>query len=609
MTGEAFHFQVDLRGMIRVLSESLYTTPRVFVRELLQNASDAIAARTALGQPFAARIRFELTPPSRETPATLTIADTGVGLTEAEVHRFLATIGSSSKRLADGRASQDFIGAFGIGLLSCFMVADEIVVLTQSAKPNEPACEWRGRSDGTYTLRTIATRLEPGTQVILRARADAGEWFEPTTLKDAIQHYGGLLPVPIDLITPGGTSPMNQHTRPWRERFADDAARRKAYLALGREVFEERAIDAIELTGDGIEGLAFVSATAGSAKRQKSHRVYLKGMLLTEDGDGLVPDWAFFVRVLVNTTDLSPAASREAFREDEKLAAAREAITDSLRSYLFDLAESDPAKLRKLVATHLVAIKSLAAADDEALLVFAPVLPFETTQGTLTLTELAARTDQVRYVRSSDEFQQVAAVVTAMDLCVINAGHQFDQELIERFAMRQPSLDIQPVEVADLLHTLQPTTDADAAKFDRLEGVARQALASFRCGVIVRRFEPPELPALYSIDGRERFKRDVERTKSNADALWTDVLGGIEDAMPQGRSQICFNADNPLVAKLASLSLRSGDDGLTRRAIEVLYVQALLLGHHPLAAAEHRILSGGLIDLIDRAANAQGSKS
>ena len=126
-------FQVDLRGMVDLLSRNLYSGPRVYVRELLQNCVDAISARRELDPQAPARISFTI------EGNTLTCADTGIGLTEQEAGTLLSTIGASSKRDELGLARSDFLGQFGIGLLSCFMVSPEIDVRSRSAKrPQRP---------------------------------------------------------------------------------------------------------------------------------------------------------------------------------------------------------------------------------------------------------------------------------------------------------------------------------------------------------------------------------------------------------------------------------------------------------------------------------------
>ncbi|TGA81909.1 ATP-binding protein, partial [Streptomyces palmae] len=155
-------FQVDLRGLVDLLSHHLYSSPRVYLRELLQNAVDALTARHGV-EPAAPADAFGIR--LYADGSLVRVEDDGVGLTEADVHTFLATIGRSSKRATADPAAEpirgwgrlaeergDFIGQFGIGLLSCFLVADEIHVLSRSARtPDAPAVEWRGRGDGSYT--------------------------------------------------------------------------------------------------------------------------------------------------------------------------------------------------------------------------------------------------------------------------------------------------------------------------------------------------------------------------------------------------------------------------------------------------------------------------
>ena len=142
------NFQVNLGGVIRLLSDHLYGGPEVFIRELLQNSIDAITARRKIDASYSGRIRVEVITSDRGN--TVCVEDDGIGLTESEVHQFLATIGESSK---SGDLSRgDFIGQFGIGLLSAFVVSDEITVLTQSARDSAQPVQWTGRANGTYAV-------------------------------------------------------------------------------------------------------------------------------------------------------------------------------------------------------------------------------------------------------------------------------------------------------------------------------------------------------------------------------------------------------------------------------------------------------------------------
>ncbi|MDX6758489.1 ATP-binding protein, partial [Streptomyces sp. F8] len=212
-------FQVDLRGLVDLLSHHLYSSPRVYVRELLQNAVDAVTARQAVDPGAPVRIRLSA------SGGRVTIEDSGIGLTAAEAHSFLATIGRSSKRAGgDGLHDQaleatrsEFLGQFGIGLLACFVVARQIRVVTRSARdPQAAPVEWLAADDGSYTVRELphAARPEPGTTVVLEARPGAAEWTVPAKVEELARDFGSLLPYDITFEDGEGGGPRPVTDRP-----------------------------------------------------------------------------------------------------------------------------------------------------------------------------------------------------------------------------------------------------------------------------------------------------------------------------------------------------------------------------------------------------------
>ena len=124
-------FRVDLHGVVDLLSSAIYSSPRVFLRELIQNAADAITAR-AQRDPAYITAGIRISPLDVAAPDTFSITDDGVGLTPDEVERFLATVGSSSKRDLFDLPRSDFLGRFGIDMLNALMVAATIEIETRS---------------------------------------------------------------------------------------------------------------------------------------------------------------------------------------------------------------------------------------------------------------------------------------------------------------------------------------------------------------------------------------------------------------------------------------------------------------------------------------------
>ena len=188
------YFQVNLGRMLDALSNHLYKNPDVFLRELLQNGVDTVTLRQE-EQPdwTGGKITITVEPGRR-----LIFRENGAGLSEEGIHRFLAVIGQSSKtELVNGRIPEDYIGRFGIGLLSCFMVSDSIVVHTRPAAGGVTHV-WTGLPDSTYTLEPLE-ECPAGTAVILTAKSGMEHYFHPRKAAELVRYCGLAPPVPVYL--------------------------------------------------------------------------------------------------------------------------------------------------------------------------------------------------------------------------------------------------------------------------------------------------------------------------------------------------------------------------------------------------------------------------
>jgi len=595
-------FQVDLGGIIDLLSNHLYSGPEVFLRELLQNAVDAITARVQLNPTHQGSVQLEVIKGKAGMRSTLIVDDNGIGLTAEEIHQFLSTIGRSSKREAIMR--EDFIGQFGIGLLSCFVVADEITVITRSARPDQPTVEWKGRADGTYSLRTLEREFEPGTQVYLQAKPGMEQMFEADFVYDTVKRFGGHLPIPVS-VNVGESKRQINEPPPWLRRYRTDKEQRTAYLEYGEEMFGTHFFDAIplhSLVGE-IDGIAFVLPHTASLAAKQTHRVYLKHMLLSEQADDLLPDWAFFVKCVVNAQDLRPTASRESFYDDERLAQARDNLGQALRDYLVRLAKTDRDRLDELIMLHFLAIKSLAVEDDEFFEMFIDYLPFETSLGTMTLADYLNENPSVKFVPAVDQFRQVAAVAAAQGICLINGGYVHDTRLLEKLRDVFPDRTVERMDVSDLTDSFEEVSlEENEAAFDLLTQ-ADHVLRPYGCEAELRNFRPEQLPTLYTISSEAGFRRSIQRTRDEVDDAWAGVLDGLAASRgPVVSAQLCLNYRNRLIRRLAALK----DVPLVRKVIEMLYVQALLLGHYPLRANELNLMGDGLMGLIELVIDRKG---
>jgi molecular chaperone HtpG len=594
---DSYTFQVDLRGLVDLLSQHLYSSPRVYVRELLQNAVDATTARIQDDEgPYDTGIRITI------DEAGLEIRDHGIGLTEAEAHLFLATIGNSSKRDDLEGARREFLGQFGIGLLACFTVADQIRVVTRSAKdPGATAVEWLAGSDGRYSVRVLDGDAQaftgPGTTVRLTPRPGAERWFAPQLVAELARDYGALLPYEVTVESVAGCTRTTETPAVWDRRYASDRDRKAALLEYASESLGFTPLDVIDLDVPlaGIRGAGFVFPQPASPAEGSRHRVYLKGMLLSDAASGLLPDWAFFVRCVIDTDALRPTASRESLYEDETLGAVRENLGGQVRDWLTRLAAEDPARLDAFLNVHALGVRDLARHDRELLRIMLPHLKFETTDGEVALAEFARAHPTMYLAPAVEEFRQVAAIASAQGIGVVNGGYTYTSELVTQLPELLPGVIVETLDAAVISAALDPVTPGDELTMAGFLAKAREILDPLGCDVILRAFHPVSVPALYLDSRAARAERTRVEIAADADDLWAEILGSLKSSAP--RAQLALNHHNPVVRRLAVI----GDRQLLTAAVESMYGQALLMTHRPLRPADSALLNRAFGDLLRHA--------
>ena len=595
----ADRFQVDLAGMVDLLSRHLYSGPQVYVRELIQNAVDAVTARRASEAGAPARIRIRAGTDARGA-ATLELSDTGIGLTAAEATELLATIGRSSKRdAALGLGRAEFIGQFGIGMLAAFMVADRILVRSRSVRAGEPPIRWEGRAEGTFTVEELASDHpeapeEPGTTVLLTARADSAHWLAHETVLGLAREYASLLPFDVAVQVPvDGQDPawlrITEPELPWRRAHAGERERSAAIVDYCERTlgFTPLAWIDLDLPIAGASGLAFLLPQAVSPG-SGHHRVYLKRMLLGPRIDRVLPEWAFFTRAVIDAEALSPTASREQLHDDEVLLAVREALGAQVKAWVRETLSEPGALARRVLEVHHLALRALAVTDPEMLDLVAEVLPFETSDGPLTLRDVADR-GEVVYTSTTEAYRRVAAVARAQGLVVVNAGYVYDADLLMRLGVR-PGWRVRELRSSDLVQVLSvPTLEREFATADAVAR-ARNLLEDDDCEVIVRGFAPPGVPAILLRDAEGEHRRELDREREQQPGLWGGLLDGFAEERRRRTRTLVLNDECEVARRLLAAPAGPVFDA----GLRSLYLSAVMLAGEGLRASETSAFSGAL---------------
>lgn len=394
LPGSSYSTEVNLNGLIEVLSKHLYSTPVVAVRELVQNGHDAIVRRR-IEQPDAPKdnaIRVV----ADVAKSTITISDTGAGLTESEIHGFLATVGVGYTRML--RQQDDntgLIGMFGLGFLSAFVLAKEVTVLTTSWQTPDQSWKYHSTDGQKYTV-TPHQASEPGTQVILTLKEEYSHLASNNLLNRVLSRYCILLHEPV--YVGDASEPVNKLQPPWREETPDGVTMHRALVQRKNLAFAAQfessfePICTIPVVPAGMSdavGILWIQdgATYGTSDN-RNLSLFLRGMLLDDEARELLPPWAGFIGGVIESSKLTPTASREDLQRDETWVAVQEALKEALISGLSDLAQNQPEIWRRVLMRHNEALLGAALCDDRLFDLLKDRLQVPTSKGALLAKDL-----------------------------------------------------------------------------------------------------------------------------------------------------------------------------------------------------------------------------
>ncbi|EAC9100825.1 HSP90 family protein [Listeria monocytogenes] len=599
MENYSHRFQVNLAGMIDILSNHLYDEKDVYIRELLQNATDAIRARKKIDSTLEGKIHASLTGDNNEK--TLIVEDNGIGLTEDEVHAFLATIANSSKgeKNFDGESSNDFIGRFGIGLLSCFIVSDEIVMISTSQKDGGTT-EWRGKADGTYSVRKIETDTrEPGTQVYLRLRAgleDHPECEDVEYLINTLKKYGASLESNIIVEMNGLEEEINSWTKKFSDKETLSTLSREQIIQYGEYILGTHFQDyfLIENESGRTFGIAYMIPHAVQMNAIRKNTVFLNKMFVTSEANNILPDWSFFAKCVIWTDELQPVASREAFYKNERLTSVASELGVALKKGIETLPEE---ALMKLLATHYLGFKALASEDAPFLKLIYPYLPVRTLNGEEKLGDIIAKNDVIYYTYSVDDFRQIKDIARSSGMTLINGGYSYDSPILAQLSYFVEGTEFVLIEPEEMTNKLRPMTVSEEQAYQPILTEMNSMMAEFDTDVLIKHFEPKDLPIIFIHSTATQELRELERAVEETNSVFSDILESIQkEQEPAPLAHLYLNLDNELIKRLFTSGKTVKELSVI---VNVLYIQALLLGHYPLKRKEMVLMNQNMLRILE----------
>lgn len=371
---QTLSFQAEVAQLLHLVTHSLYSNKEIFLRELISNASDACDKLRfeALNQPglYEDAPKLEVRVSFDKDARTLTIADTGIGLSQQEAIDNLGTIAKSGTRefmnrlSGDQKADAQLIGQFGVGFYSGFIVADRITVESRRAglKPEE-GVRWVSGGAGDFEVETI-TRAQRGTSVTLHLREDALDYLSSWKLKSIIGRYSDHIALPIlmrkeewkegedgkpgEHVLSEEWETVNQATALWARPKKDITP--EQYREFYKSVSHDYE-DPLAWSHNRVEGgteytqLLFVPSHAPfdlwNREKAAGVKLYVKRVFIMDDAEALLPAYLRFVKGVVDSADLPLNVSRELLQESRDVKAIREGNTRRVLSMLEDLAKAE----------------------------------------------------------------------------------------------------------------------------------------------------------------------------------------------------------------------------------------------------------------------------
>lgn len=567
MSSKQARFNLHLPGLLEVLAGSLYSSPKVGLRELIQNAHDSCTRRQVEQAERFYRPKIEIF--VSEEDETLTIRDNGQGLTDEQITDYLATIGRSytgqlknELAILDPERAKELIGQFGFGFLSAFLIADEIVLTTRSIEPDFPAYKWYSAGGEFYELTRIETEPPPpiGTSITLQVKPGFSFVFDPEILEETVQQFADFLPVPI--FVNGSKTSINLTRPPWEA--ADPAGETLRYIQ--RTFYEAAPLCVIPLhdqelpleDGDSLhiplQGFLFIPPSSTvSVHEYGDLNIYIRRMFICDQEKKLLPNWAKFVRGVIDCPYLQPTASRESLHQDEFFGRVRQALELQLGQALQHIAENNPTLWKAIIYGHASLITGWAVRDDHFFKQVADLMMFRTSRGDMTLPEYLQHSPNSFYflTRHLGALQE-QLLAEGHDAPVIDA-HWFAIEPFLRKYVAWSQKEIKLVQMdGDISQLFRP--EPNPAPFaPLLTFYQNQAI---RAQVV--QFKPTDVPALmvYPADAEARLetKKALDQNElpspfANFVSDFVQQTGGLSDEELKGT--LYLNTACPLIQKLA----------------------------------------------------------
>jgi molecular chaperone HtpG len=598
-------FQTEVNQLLQLIVHSLYSHPEIFLRELISNASDALDKLRHLtlvddaykSVSYSPRIDLELD----EEKQTLTIADTGIGMSEEELVSNLGTIARSgtknflSQLSGDAKKDSNLIGQFGVGFYSAFMVADRVEVISRKASEAK-ASRWTSDGQTGFDIEPAEREL-PGTTVVVHFNEEGKQYANSWRLQEIVKKYSNHIAFPIYLtydksewneaekksIKTRTTEQVNAASALWRRPKSElkDEDYKELYKSIAGGWddplfwFHTKAEGSLEYTT-----LFYVPTKAPldlyHADYKGGVKLYVRRVFIMDDSKELLPQYLRFIRGIIDSEDLPLNVSREILQQNRIVTSIRTASVKKILTELKNIAANQPEQYQKFIAEYNRPLKEGLYGDFGNRETLLDLIRFKSTKvdGLTSLAEVKSRMKEgqksIYYITGGAESllrtSPLLEIYRKKDLEVLILDDEID-EIVFSSVDKYADIDLKSVNKTSASEDLKDESEPDKAEalkplLEKIKATLGDRVKDVRASVRLA-----DSPSCIVSDEEEPSMKMQEMLRAM----------GQKD-IPAPKPTLEINPDHEIVKKL----LARPEDEVAKDAAWLLLDQALLMEGMPL---------------------------
>jgi molecular chaperone HtpG len=598
-------FQTEVNQLLQLIVHSLYSHPEIFLRELISNASDALDKLRHLtlvddaykSVSYSPRIDLELD----EEKQTLTIADTGIGMSEEELVSNLGTIARSGTKnfltqlSGDAKKDSNLIGQFGVGFYSAFMVADRVEVISRKASEVK-ASRWTSDGQTGFDIEPAEREL-PGTTVVVHFNEEGKQYANSWRLQEIVKKYSNHIAFPIYLtydksewneaekksIKTRTTEQVNAASALWRRPKSElkDEDYKELYKSIAGGWddplfwFHTKAEGSLEYTT-----LFYVPSKAPLDLYHSDYKggvkLYVRRVFIMDDSKELLPQYLRFIRGIIDSEDLPLNVSREILQQNRIVTSIRTASVKKILSELKNIAANQPEQYQKFIAEYNRPLKEGLYSDFGNRETLLDLIRFKSTKvdGLTSLAEVKSRMKDgqksIYYITGGAESllrtSPLLEIYRKKDLEVLILDDEID-EIVFSGVDKYGDIDLKSVNKTSASEDLKDESEPDKAEalkplLEKIKATLGDRVKDVRASVRLA-----DSPSCIVSDEEEPSMKMQEMLRAM----------GQKD-IPAPKPTLEINPDHEIVKKL----LGRPEDEVAKDAAWLLLDQALLMEGMPL---------------------------